>query len=1289
MKIRITIVMLMALAFSFAGAVNVRHINVREGLSSRQVYKLEQDSDGYMWFFTNTGIDRYDGYHIKHYCPSDTSNLNDHVRLTASMAISPQGDLWVGIRSGELFHYSRNSDDFECVYRIDESAGGLYDFVLTDSGNILAATTNGLYLCSPDSVPRRVSLEGNTVSNITDDGRGGWFAGTMNGLYHIDGSNKYVARFVPGTQGMYIKSLLLIGGKLYIGTFASSLSVLDPGSGHLSRLPADIPALPINALRALGDDKVLVGVDGAGVYLLDAPTGMLLQHYNDIGDPYTSLSGNTVTDIHVDRDEGIWVATSHNGVNYILPAYHGLTPWHPEHPGSAPLSDYVNTIFEDSDGDLWLGTDKGVSRYTPATAQWHHYLSNGMISAVMLAIEEDERGRIWVGNYGNGISIIDKRTGAVSRLTANADSEDERIGTDHIFAIRRDRDGNMWAAGINGLTTRIDAEGKPHLYNEDCIATIIPDKNGNLLFGGNKGLGRYDSATDRFTWTQSFGNETITNPVRSLLSDPASDILWIGTTGDGLVRYDIRQDSARCFTMADGLSSHAIYSLVMDDMGSLWMTTETDLYRYDAATQQFKKFTGILNTRHGAFNPDCAIRLRSGDLMFGTADGCVRFNPRNELSAPVGNKLLFTDLRINGRDVKPGIGNSPINRLFDDMDAIQLASGQNDIDIDFAIINYPTPQRIHYEYMLEGFDTEPRVADKNNTAHYRALPHGHYTFRLKAIDLYTGRTIIERTLPITVQPPFALSPWMVTLYILLGTGMLLLLIGYVRKLQRERAIESQLRSYAAIAHDILTPLSMIKSPLINLDNETEISEQGRKHLSQARAAVNKTMTMLTELLELRSSRNDQPRLQVKPIDIQQYLDIKVEEFSRFAMYKGLELRSNVEDGLTQVLIDSSKLDHIVDNLLSNALKYTEKGYIVIGARPAKRGYWELFVSDTGFGITKAEGRLLFRRRFRSGSARTSDTPGTGMGLLITRRIVQSHRGRISFESTPGKGTTFKVTLLMNYPSRYKAPATDADSLCQDACSDAVSVGSDTRQTIFIVDDDPEMLDFLKNSLSDEYLVRTCNDSMRAISEINDIAPDMIISDVMMPRLDGNELCQMVKSDMATSHIPVVLLTGLTSRRDIVAGLEAQADDYILKPFDIVVLKARIRNILKTRQLLGHKVLADDEQPHAEDFACDLDRKFMSAVMDSVNNHLSDSDYSVGDLCADLAMSRTSVYNKIKSMTGRSLNEFIRIMRLNRSKELLKTGNYTVSEVAYMVGFSDPKYFSTCFKKQFGNSPSKI
>ncbi len=1285
MKIKRLLFFVTALAGTLMSAGAVRHFNVTDGISSRLVYEVAEDSDGFIWICTNAGMDRFDGRRIKHYDLEIIKKSNDHILSSTSLQQSPDGELWLGLRSGKFLRYDRTIDNFICEYSIGGDSLSIYDFDFLHDGNVLVATGAGLYRIDKAKNAELIALGGNLVTAVAIAGDY-VLAGTDHGLHVLDRRHGYAATPVGGTANDYIRSLAVAGDEAVVGTFSSGIYKVNARKARKSEFSYKIPPIPVNDLALYGDGSVLVGVDGAGVYRIDIESGKLLEHLSEDESGDAGLSGNTITGIHVDRQKGIWIATSHSGLNYIPSGENGVSVRVAEPGNAASLnSNYINVIFEDSEGIIWYGTDKGVSAHDRRTDQWKHYMQpQKYMSRVVLSISEDARGRIWAGTYGEGVSVIDKSTGEVTRL--------DKLGSEYIFASFRDNRGRMWVGGINGTVTRYDpATDSYKYYDEDCVAAIVGDKNGEPIFAGNKGLGRYVAETDRFVWTTRFDTISIQYPIRSLLVDPEDDVVWIGSTGEGLIRYDRKSGTARRYTAADGMPSNTVYTIVRDKYNIYWVCTETDIYRYNRENDSFAKYTYAIGADVSGYNPMAGIVTHDDVVMLGSADGSLEFKPETDFRPIADDRIMFSDFKLNGRSVIPYYDTGTLSRNINLTDEIELTYKQNTFEIDFGVIDFAAPQRVNYEYMLEGYDKDYHMADGSHSARYTDLDPGKYTFRVRGIDLYTGNPVGERVLTIRINHPWWFSPWAIILYVMLLGGMAVLLFVHLRQRARDKRVWAQIDSFASIAHDMRTPMSMIKAPLLNVEMEKGLTDKARENLAKARMNIDKMMGMLGEMLDVRSeTATNGGRLQVVKTDIDEFLQVKVEEYSMLAKFKGLTLSCHTSPELHDVMLDPVIFGHIVDNLISNAIKYTESGGISLQAEPVDKRHWRLRVIDTGIGISAADARYIFKNRHRALEAVEIDRSGMGVGLLITGRHAKKHLGKITFESKEGEGTTFIVTLPYNYPQKYISKSTPVSSVAESSqAAEVTAPEASTRSRILILEDDRDMLEYLRKSLENEYDVVASSDPLQMIDFIRNESPDLIITDVMMPKLRGDELCRLIKTDMATSHIPVILLSGLASREDIVAGLESHADDYVVKPFDIIVLKARIHNIIKSRRELYGRMISDDARVNDEDFTNELDREFMARVNTTIESGLADPDFSVSDLCSTLNMSRTSVYNKLKSLTGQSPNEYIRAIRLNHGRQLLATKRYNISEVAYMVGFSDPKYFSTCFKKQFGISPSKL
>ena len=741
---------------------------------------------------------------------------------------------------------------------------------------------------------------------------------------------------------------------------------------------------------------------------------------------------------------------------------------------------------------------------------------------------------------------------------------------------------------------------------------------------------------------------------------------WLATDGEGLIRVGPDGKEAHAYTVDDNLVSNSINSLLEDNEGRIWFSTEKELYCLDCSRDIIISANDFLDVSWGYYNPNAALKLKNGCLAFGTAEGVLSFLPSLDLGTHAPVELILTDFKLLYESVKAGMKGSLLQTNINDTRKIDLKYNQNSFSISFS-------------------------ANSVRNVSYMNLSSGKYVFRLRAFDKYTGQQVGERSLDIVIHNPYWVSWWALFIYFILLSVFVYMFVQYRRHKVNEGRIRDKIRSFISIAHDIRTPVTLIKAPLSELEAQEGLPEQGKKTVAVAMKNVEKLMGMITQLLELQKTElHAEECLKVSPYDIKAYLEEKMAEFHLAAMQKSIGIELEVEPDMPKVWIDREKMDHIIDNLLSNALKYTEKGVIHILVKTARKK-WTIEVKDTGIGIPKEEQGNIFHEYYRAQNAMNFEETGSGIGLMITRRIVKQHHGTISFSSVEGQGTTFTVT----FPQRIKASvAVEAKADGREEAQAATgAVHEETeragKNVLLLAEDDADMREYLVDSLSSEYKVVAVPDGGKALETAREINPDIIISDIVMPVLEGDELCRILKSSVDTSHIPIILLTALSERENIIFGLEAGANDYIIKPFDLSVLKVRIRNILQNRQHLRETVLAMDAQPEETDYTSQLDKEFLDKVMKVIEEELSDSEFSINDFCRMLGMSRTSVYNKIKTLTGQGPNDFIRIVRLNKAKELLVSRKYSIGEVANMVGFSDPKYFSTCFKKQFGTSPSKI
>lgn len=1293
MKKRTLFFLIFLLSYLAIFAGSFRPLGIKEGLSSRQVYQICKDSAGFIWAYTHMGIDRYDGNEFRHYKLDETVEARDQILSSTTMTCDGNGNLWIALKNGRVYAYSRHRDAFSL--RIDLAGHMdnpfLYHILFDADNNFWLCTSDGIYGWQEDAGLSPAALQGEVVNCLVQSGKDEFYAGTIKGIYRLqrqpDGRFAS-AEALLSPPDMHIQALFASGDKLFAGTFSEGAFVVDRTTGAFRSLDAFIPHVPIRAFAQASGNELLIGADGAGVFRIDIATAKLLTHYLSDEDDERTLSGNTVSDICVDEFGAIWVSTSTNGISYLDPNLPDVRRTkHERNNANSLKSDHINVLFQDSEGDYWCGTNNGISLYRPAQKKWQHFLDGtGQSAKVVLALAEDGSGNIWAGGYGTGLYCIDKKTGRVRAMEKRKGASSRGVSTDYIYAIYAEGD-YLWIGGIEGDFTRYNRKTDTYTYFPiDCIGDIKPAAGGALLIAGCNGLGIFNKLADEVQWHRQFGDVSLRYPIRCLMQSSAGDI-WLATDGEGLVRFNPVKGESRIYTTNDGFASNSINSVIEDDNGRIWFSTEKELYCLDLTKDVIINANDFLDITWGYYNPNAALKLRNGYLSFGTAEGVISFSPSLEFSQHGPIQLILTDFKLLYESVKAGTKGSLLKTNINDTKKIDLDYNRNSFSLSFSAINFTAPHRIRYAYMLENYDEEWEHSNDLRSVNYMNLSPGTYTFCLRAFDKYTGQQIGERNLKIVISRPFWVSWWALLIYFVLFSVFIYLFIQYRRHKANEDRVKEKIRSFISIAHDIRTPITLIKAPLSELEAQKEMPAESKKIVAVAVKNAEKLMAMVTQLLDLQKTELHAECLKVSPYDVKAYLEEKMAEFHMAAMQKGVELDLQVEEDMPRVWMDRDKMDHIIDNLLSNALKYTEQGVIHIVVKTTKTK-WTIEVRDTGIGIPEEEQSNIFNEYYRAQNAMNYREGGSGIGLMITRRIVKQHHGSISFSSVEGKGTTFTVSFprKINSGVVVERKKDKREATVAGAMQDKESGG---KNVLLLAEDDADMREYMINSLSSEYNVIAVPDGGKALEMAREINPDLIISDIVMPVLEGDELCRILKSSVDTSHIPIILLTALSERENIIFGLEAGANDYIIKPFDLSVLKVRIRNVLQNRQHLRDTMLSMDTPPEDTDYTSQLDKEFIDKVMEVIQEEMGNSELSINDFCRLLGMSRTSVYNKIKTLTGQGPNDFIRIMRLNKAKELLESRRFSISEVAAKVGFSDPKYFSTCFKKQFGTSPSKI
>jgi signal transduction histidine kinase/DNA-binding response OmpR family regulator/ligand-binding sensor domain-containing protein len=1280
-----------------------RYLNVEKGLSSNQVFQVKKDSTGFIWFVSYMGIDRYDGSEIKHYLlGEDDAKYKNYMPFT-QMEIDRQGNIWIGLDAAKLFRYSKKCDAFEQMLDVRALTGKdllLYSFYLDSRDRVWISTSGGLYLSDEKQNLELFPLMSKQYPTQVVQTGNKFYIATPEYIYEIEETNSRFQiknQVEPAQNYGRVESLLYYNGKLYIGTESKGVYIYDTQTKQVKSLYPLIPNVAIRAMACTQEKTILIGTDGAGIYGLHPDTGHLLFSW-DADNMDNELSSNSIYDILVDETNCIWATTYTSGVNVIYPLLPNINfIRHDNTNFNSLINNQVNAILEDSDGDLWYGTGNGISLYLKKKNEWKYFLTNREQKAVIITLCEDKQKRIWAGAYSLGLFCIDKNTGKVMLYQKDEKNPGQGISANYVFGLHAD-EHSLWIAGLNGDLTRYNLkEGTWQYYPIQGIVAIAPLNDHYLLLGNSNGFYVFDKNTGKYKdYTQY--NDRFTNcSVTDFYVSGTNDV-WIATEGNGLVNFNPYTETFLFYTTEEGLPSNYIYSIEGDDFGRIWIATDRNISYFDIQTRTILNIGDYIGLNNLTYNMRASAKQKNNNLLFGTSDGAVEFSADYVPNIQIDDKIVFTDFKLFYNSVEINAENSPLHQSIDETKSITLGHNQNSFTFVFSSINFMYPNQVVYNYQLEGFDTEWFVPDGNDkTINYTNINPGKYVFKLRVFNKNTKELLDEREIAIRINPPFWQSTWAWIIYLILAITLLLFILNYLNNRMDKKNARDKVQFFIGMAHDIRTPLSLIKAPLSDLSEKENLSQSGKEILDIAIRNTERLFLMTSQLLDFEKSDMSSLCLIASKNNLEKYIKEQVLLYSSSVKSKGLTLTYEMNLHSIYVWFDKEKMNKIVDNLLTNAIKYTNEGGKIHLKVTQDENNWYLKISDTGIGIPQTEQKYLFKRFFRAKNAINSKESGSGIGLLLTMQLVKLHQGTISFSSKEGQGTEFNLTFQMGkeyfeQKGHHMEDPEEEEEISENTgflSNEEEEEESTKKARVLIVEDNNDMRTYLMSVLSADYQVAEAGDGEEAMGIIPEFHPDLVLADIMMPRLNGDEMCSKLKNSIHTSHIPIILLTALNDKGSIIKGLDCGADDYIPKPFDITIVRARIRNILLNRQKVKDRFLQPDAHSEAIEYDNPLDKDFMAKAIAIVEENLDKEDFSIRDFEMIIGMSRSSLYNKLKALTGQGPSDFVRIIRLNKAKELLMSKRYNVFEVSIMTGFSDSKYFSTAFKKQFGVSPSKI
>ncbi|MBL7742335.1 MAG: response regulator [Chitinophagaceae bacterium] len=1317
---------------------STRYLGIEHGLSNNAVTCIYQDHNGFMWFGTYDGLNRYDGYSFRIFrnIIGDTSSLNDNHIYTI------EGDadhnLWIGGAKGISIYNPSRSDFYSPRFRtwntrvlqsVNEGVGMLRSF--GQSGLVMAGTqSNGLLVFERSNQPgvqvpffSFKGREGNyTVTSIEPDlsQQTAWVFVQQAGLCQFDIKTRTL-RLVDNSIRQADCMKLDKKGNLWIGN-VNGLYRYDVSSQKFSGnlMPARY------RVAGLFEDKhhtLWIASDGGGVWFLPDAADKTVPYLSPEGTPL--VNSNAVYAFYEDADGRKWIGTLRGGINVIQPRTSSFR--HITYNASGQnniINNFILSFCEDEKKNVWIGTDGAGLRYWDRARNTFTQYSNNpagnnsVSSNFITSVLCDTQNDIWVSAWFGGIDRLKKNARSFEHYTCfnpNTNAEENNV-----WLIYEDAQKKIWASTTNnGTLYQFDRNNNRFELFDDRIVniqTLAEDTRGNFWGGNYTSLIRIDRVNKKH---QTF---SIGYPVRCILEDKNNNF-WVGTEGGGLLLLDRNDGTYQRFTTAEGLPNNTILRMLEDSKGNLWLSTYNGLSRFNTDTKTCRNFSQSDGLQSNQFSFNAGLALKSGEFLFGGIKGYNIFYPDSVYDRKETPRIFLTGLKINNTPAEEDASYAT-STTFAQTELITLPFDKATVSIDFVALEYSSADKIKYAYMLQGWDKNWNDVNSVRTANYSRLQEGNYVFKVRVTNADGIWSEETRLLQIRVLPPWYRTWWAYLLYALALTAAVYLYILYNKRQERLRyeirlahlekekekeLTERKISFFTHISHEFRTPLTLIINPLKELLKDKR-GGGSDKDVSMIYRNARRLLSLVDQLLLFRKVESVDQQMRVERFDMAEICQEVYLSFSQHALAKNITFFFNRPDHEVFIYADKEKIEIILFNLVSNAFKYTgASGKISMEIAEQEKDI-TISVKDSGSGIPPDAGNKLFDSFYQAGNKDKASQTGFGIGLYVSQKLAQAHNGKLSYSSEPGKGTEFRLLLLKgkgHLPAQYisedhKGGETILHELVEEPLTENSITGEDPLKknrsevidkltsdlpSMLIVDDNAEIRSYIRNIFAGTFNIYEADDGTEGYELVIKETPDIVISDVMMKRMGGIELCRKIKENAAIAHTPVILLTASSSDEARLKGIEGGAEDYLTKPFDKEIIVARVQNILKGRNRLQQYFFnAVTLKPNT--YIAGEHKEFIERCMTIVEKHLDNPEFNIQTFCKEIGMSHPGLYKKVKAVSGLTVNVFVRYLRLRKAAELLITTDKTIVEVTYITGFNDIRYFREQFHKLFGVNPSE-
>ena len=1290
----------------YANDPHFRHYNNKQGLSHNTVYCSLQDQRGFMWFGTEDGLNRFDGHTFKiyrHNSYNPNSLPNDCI---VNLFESSDEKIWIFTARGTCY-YDYRTDTFH-PFRLSSGQNESESFFAGTEDkdrNLWFIDYNRIVRYNPaDSSSRTYPAEEffhPAIITLTNDGNPLFSDRQSLYTYKAETDNFQKIPFLNETQ---ISNQIALQAVCQIpdlgilsGTNQAGLLLYKYQD---QRVVTIIPEIQVRAIIPYNTTIYWIASE-SGIYIYNTQDQTITNLRKSLTNEY-AIADNAVYSLTKDREGGVWAGSFFGGISYLPKEYTRFSYFiggktHPQLLGNA-----IREITPDRYGNLWLGTeDNGINCYNPRTGEITNYSYNNPghpLSATnihgLLAVDN----QLWVGTFNKGIDVLDIPSGKIIKHYSRENSQ-TNLNSNFILCFYKTRENELLVGTSNGLMIYNKQTESFSPWNNiyALIRQIYQDSRGDIWVATSNGIYHYLRKENKVEQYRSDSNksESIGNNNTTSVFEDSKGRIWV-TTVSGLSLFNKETQSFNRITTDNGLPSNIVYRIVEDDSHNFWLSTANGLVRFNPETYAMRTYTYTDGLHETQFNYSSSYQAPDGTIYMGTINGMLSFNPSQFKEDTFMPPMYITG--INLPDNEENKYNLPTSSI-EDTKVLKLPYNASTFTLSYVALSYTSPDAIRYAYKLEGVDKDWNYMDQNKNVTFANLSPGEYTFKVKSTNSSGLWQDNEQSLQIIITPPFWATGWAFFVYIVIICICIVLFYNYKKaKLEEKHRInqdlfeskkekelyDAKIQFFTFITHEIRTPLTLIKAPLEKIIKSKDSNPSTRENLQIIEKNTQQLLNLSNQLLDFRKTESRGFRLNYVHTDITLWLHTILQPFLPVIEQENKTFTCDIPDESFYAFIDREAFSKIINNLLTNAIKYSDKYISLQLQRQEDRKEFIISVTNDGMLIPDSEIENVFTPFYRL--KETEHQLGSGIGLSLARSLAEFHKGSLNYTQTPEGMNRFILTLPKEQEDCYLLTT---GKNTEDAITESNDDQNDDKPMILIVEDQEDMRRFIARELAETYRIREAANGKEAICILKDHPVSLILSDVMMPVMDGFELCNVVKNDVNYSHIPFILLTAQHNLQSRLKGLNNGADAYMEKPFSIELLVAQVANLLKSREVLTRTYKETPSTPATSLAVSTVDDLFLRKLNAYLEEHITNDALNVEMLATEMGMSTSSLYRKVKGLSGLSPVEFIKIARLKQAVLLMKNGENRINEIAFRTGFSSPAYFSTCFQKQYGKTPTEF